>query len=210
MVTQSLPDADAGEPKTAATRYGAARERAILGAVVDLLGEVGYEALTIDAVAARAHASKTTIYGRWQGKPELVRAAAAELVGRGARVGQGADGLRDDLLAAMHELRSRITPEFIAMMRGLVHAMSGDDELARLLRPVVDGEVASREIVKRAVARGELPGDSQGRAAALIHEVIEGQIVRRLFITGEPLDDRFARHVVDDMLIPLLDPVVAK
>jgi AcrR family transcriptional regulator len=52
-----------------------ARERAILSVVIGLLGEAGYEAMTIDAVAARAHASKTTIYRRWAGKAELVRAA---------------------------------------------------------------------------------------------------------------------------------------
>ena len=38
------------------------RERAILSAVIGLLAESGYEAMTMDAVAARAHASKTTIY----------------------------------------------------------------------------------------------------------------------------------------------------
>jgi AcrR family transcriptional regulator len=41
---------------------GVPRERAILAAVIGLLGEAGYEAMTMDAVAARAHASKTTIY----------------------------------------------------------------------------------------------------------------------------------------------------
>jgi AcrR family transcriptional regulator len=187
-------------------RYGPAREQAILDATVDLLREVGYEALTIDAVAAGAHASKTTIYGRWQDKAALVRAAVSEVVGRGARPGRDTACLRDDLLAAMNELRSYITPGFIAMMRGLVHAMSVDQELAGLLRPVFDDEAVSREIVKRAVRRGELPGGSQRRAATLIHEVIEGQIVRRLFISGEPLDARFVRHVIDDMLMPLLNP----
>ena len=47
----------------------------ILAAVIELLGELGYEGMTMDAVAARAHASKTTIYTRWPGKPQLVRAA---------------------------------------------------------------------------------------------------------------------------------------
>ena len=59
---------------------GEARESAILSAVIGLLGELGYEAMTMDAVAARAHASKTTIYKRWPGKPQLVR-AAQHLVG---------------------------------------------------------------------------------------------------------------------------------
>lgn len=206
MLTASVPHRDPEEAKTAATRYGAAREQVILDAVVDLLGEVGYEALTIDAVAARAHASKTTIYGRWRGKAELVRGAVSGVVGHGARAGRDAVGLRDDLLGALGELPLYLTPQFVAMMRGLVHAMSVDPELAGLLRPVFDDEAASREIVKRAVARGELARGSQRRAAALIHEVIEGQILRRLFISTEPLDERFARHVVDEILMPLLNP----
>ena len=49
--------------------------RNLLAAVIGLLGESGYEAMTMDAVAARAHASKATIYRRWPGKAELVRAA---------------------------------------------------------------------------------------------------------------------------------------
>ena len=206
MLTAGPPHEDHRESKTAATRYGAAREQAILDAVIDLLGEVGYEALTIDAVAARAHASKTTIYGRWNGKAALVRAAVSEVVGHSAPAERDSAGLRDDLLAAMGELRASITPEFIAMMRGLVHAMSVDQELAGLLQPVFDDEISSREIVERAVGRGELHRAGQQRIAALIHEVIEGQILRRLFISGQPLDDRFARHVVDDMLMPLLKP----
>jgi AcrR family transcriptional regulator len=198
------------ETRTAAIRYGPAREKAILEAVVELLGEVGYEALTIDAVAARAHASKTTIYGRWQGKAALVRAAVSEIVRPGARRGRDRAGLRDDLIAAISELRSYITPEFIAVMRGLVHAMSTDRELTELLAPVFDDEAVSLEIVKRAISRGELPRGSQRRTAALVHEVIEGQVIRRLFITRKPLDDRFAQHVVDDMLMPLLIPAITK
>src|SRR5579863_5183615 len=49
-----------------------AREQAILDAAIDLLAEVGYEAMSIEAVAVRAKSSKATIYRRWPGKAELV------------------------------------------------------------------------------------------------------------------------------------------
>src|SRR6476661_2247849 len=45
---------------------------AVLAAAADLLGETGYRALTMDAVAARAGTSKTAIYRRWDGKTSLV------------------------------------------------------------------------------------------------------------------------------------------
>ncbi len=46
-------------------RRAQAREDAILLAAMSLLGEVGYDRMTIDAVAERARASKATIYRRW-------------------------------------------------------------------------------------------------------------------------------------------------
>ena len=50
----------------------------MLGATADLLAEVGYEALTFEAVAQRAGVHKTTVYRRWPTKPDLVADAARE------------------------------------------------------------------------------------------------------------------------------------
>ena len=52
-------------PPVSARSRGASRAAAILDATLQLLGEGGYDQLTIDAVAARAGSSKTTIYRRW-------------------------------------------------------------------------------------------------------------------------------------------------
>ena len=48
------------------------RDMILRDAALVLLAEVGYDRLTMDAVAARARAGKTTIYRRWPGKAELV------------------------------------------------------------------------------------------------------------------------------------------
>jgi AcrR family transcriptional regulator len=182
---------------------GVPRERAILAAVIDLLGEAGYEAMTMDAVAARAHASKTTIYRRWPGKPELVRAAVDAYIA--GRVLRSADtgSLRGDLLSVLGAMRGHLTPEFMAMMSGLVHAMRADAELAGSLRSMFDEDSVSAELVARAVARGELPAGEAARLARLVHEVVEAQVFRRMAAGGE-LDERFAQHVVDDIVLPLL------
>src|SRR4029453_14587855 len=66
----SAPDTGAArDPRVERSR------RVILGAVLDELGEVGYGALTIEAVAARAGVGKSTIYRHWPGKLELVEDA---------------------------------------------------------------------------------------------------------------------------------------
>ena len=182
---------------------GEPRERAILSAVIGLLGEAGYEAMTMDAVAARAHASKTTIYRRWPGKAELVRAAVdAHIAGR-VPAGRDTDSLRGDFLAVLRAMRDHLTPEFLAMMSGLVHAMRTDGELAASLRSLVDQDEVAEQIIARAVQRGELPALAARRQARLVHEVIEAQIFRQMMIAGD-LDDTFARHVVDDIVLPLL------
>ena len=48
------------------------REQEILLATLDVLVDVGYDRLTMDAVASRAKASKATLYRRWHSKAELV------------------------------------------------------------------------------------------------------------------------------------------
>jgi AcrR family transcriptional regulator len=200
--------ADGDEPQG----RGRSREQAILAAVVGLLGESGYEAMTMDAVAARAHASKATIYRRWPAKPELVRAAVTAFIAR--RVlnspdavtdagGTDAGTLRGDLLAVMRAIRGHLTPEFMDMMSGLVHAMKSDPELAGELRALVSQDLVAEQVIDRAVARGELPADAAGKLAPLVHEVIEAQVFRQM-MTGSELDDAFARHAVDDIVLPLL------
>jgi AcrR family transcriptional regulator len=183
---------------------GRAREQAVLSAVVELLGELGYEAMTMDAVAARARASKATIYKRWRGKPELVRAAVGAVIA--SRVPAAADtgSLRGDLMTVMRALEGHLTTDFLAMMSGLVHAMRQDPALAEALRThLTDDAPAARLIIGRAVARGELRGGAEAELAALAHEVIEAHLFR-LMAVGGSLDEAFAAHVVDDLLIPVL------
>lgn len=184
------------------------RERAILAAVIGLLGEAGYEAMTMDAVAARAHASKATIYRRWPGKAELVRAAVdAHIAGR-LPGDQDTGSLRGDLLAVLQAMRSHLTPEFMAMMSGLVHVMRADPDLAASLRSLIDQDAVAEQIIGRAARRGELPAAAEQTLARLVHEVIEALLVRRLMMSAE-LDTAFARHAVDDIILPLLAGTIA-
>jgi len=173
--------------------------------VIELLGEAGYEAMTMDAVAARAHASKTTIYRRWPGKPVLVRAAVDEyLAGRLLRAAD-TGSLRGDLLAVMRAMPGHLTDEFLALMSGLTHALRQDPELAQVLRAHLIGQVPVAEvIIGRAAARGEVPARAPADLARLAHEVIEAQLFRQM-MTGGPLDGAFAEHVVDDLVLPVLD-----
>src|SRR5690349_18299552 len=65
------PTAAAHEAQTR-PRVEGEREQEILDSTIDILSEVGYDRLTMDAVATRAKASKATLYRRWNGKAQLV------------------------------------------------------------------------------------------------------------------------------------------
>jgi AcrR family transcriptional regulator len=175
-----------------------------LSAVIELLAEAGYEALTMDAVAARARASKTTIYKRWRGKPELVSAAVDTLVAGRLPADTDTGSLRGDLLAVVLAMSGHLTSDFLAMMSGLIEAMRRDPALAGVLRAhLMDDAPAARLIIGRAVARGELRSGAEVELAALAHEVIEAQLFRQMAV-GAPFDDAFAAHLVDDLLMPVL------
>ncbi|HEU5392952.1 MAG TPA: TetR/AcrR family transcriptional regulator [Streptosporangiaceae bacterium] len=183
---------------------GEERERAILAAVVELLGEAGYEAMTMDAVAARAHASKTTIYRRWPGKPELVKAAVDGYVAGRLPISADTGSLRGDLMAVMRAMRGHLTDEFLAMMSGLLHAMRTDPELAVVLRShLAEDYSAALPIIRRAADRGEVPAGAEETLARTTHELIEAQLFRQMAL-GAPFDEQFSRHVVDDLVLPVL------
>ncbi|MCG8363904.1 MAG: TetR/AcrR family transcriptional regulator, partial [Pseudanabaenales cyanobacterium] len=55
-----------GRPRSAQSH------QAMLQAALELLAEVGFEAMSIEAIAARAGIGKTTIYRRYSAKEELV------------------------------------------------------------------------------------------------------------------------------------------
>lgn len=51
------------------------RAQEFYAAVLDMLRESGYEALTMEGVASRTRCGKSTLYRQWGSKPELVVAA---------------------------------------------------------------------------------------------------------------------------------------
>ena len=182
---------------------GEVREEAILRATLELLAEVGYDQLTIDGVAARAHCSKATIYRRWQGKAELVITAVRRHSAPPPQPAPGTGSLREDLLAALEAMRSSLAGQDTALLLGLMTAMRHDRELAAVVREqVVDNK---REVfgaaMARAVARGELPA---GAGHTLLAEISSAMLLSRQLVTGGPLDAAFAQELVDDVLLPLL------
>lgn len=184
-----------------AGRLDAERHLAILRAAYELLGETGYQGLRVDAVAARARASKATLYRHWPTKAGLV----ADAVRNCKSVEDAAPdtgSLRGDLVAWFSLIAESISGEEGPLMAGLFMAMRHDPELAAELRSMRDSKTPVAEaICARAEHRGELrPGYNPG----LIDEIVPGQLFMHSFARGGPLDAQFIEHIVDDIILPLL------
>jgi AcrR family transcriptional regulator len=183
------------------TRLGDDREFEILQATYSLLSEVGYEGLRFDAVAARAKASKATLYRHWPGKAQLVADAVRVCKVSGHDV-PDTGTVRGDLVAFLLLMASSMADEDGPLFAGLVMAMHNDPEFAAEMRELQQTKRSTASVIHaRAVSRGEL---SAGSDPLLIDEIAPAMMFMHRFARGEPLDGPFIDHLVDDVLMPLL------
>ncbi|MBB5911469.1 AcrR family transcriptional regulator [Nocardia transvalensis] len=155
-----------------------ARIRAqVLDAVSAELTESGYDALTVDTVAARAGVHRATVYRRWRDVGGLladVVDAAGDLDWHPADTGS----LRGDLAALNEEIQQSLL-ERPSIAAALIAVSFRSDEAARALRRLWEGRYADCEIVvERAIGRGEIPPGTDARAlliaatAPLYHQLV--------------------------------------
>ena len=192
-----LSDDDAPEPRrTEGVRSGGRSARvvdAVLRATVEELGTVGYTALRVEEVANRSGVNKTSIYRRWPTKVDLV-AAALENHSRSTEI-PDTGSFREDLREIGRlNVRKMETP----LGRGLVRMMQmerGQPDLDAVIRTMRNEHIRARSVVvERAIARGEVPPDTDPLVVA---ELVGAPIAARLLHHGVAVDERFIETVVD-------------
>ncbi|WP_283136338.1 TetR/AcrR family transcriptional regulator [Rhizohabitans arisaemae] len=181
-------------------RGGPARETELLQATLDVLRETGYDRLTVDAVVARARASKQTVYRRWPSKADLVVAAFTDAV---SAVPEPPDtgSLRDDLIALLDDLLRELA-HLGDVISGLVGELRRNPDLAAAMG---EGYISTRRtmlttVFERALARGELAADAD---VDLLWQLGPATIFFRALISGEPVDREVTRRLVDHVIVPL-------
>lgn len=123
--------------------------RAILDAVLDLVAEHGsIGAVSVDAVAARSGASKTTIYRRWSSKEELIAAAVDGIKSQPALDLPHAS-VRDDLVRLGRSFRTSLPEKERAVLRSIMFEAQDNPRL----REAQDKYLVRRRDAGRAVFR---------------------------------------------------------
>lgn len=188
------------------SRLSAERQGEILDAVIDLLRRVGYEALTMDAVAADAHTSKATIYRQWGGRPGLV-VAALEHYHPHPATDIDTGSLRGDLVARIAVVDEKSAAD-IELIGGLVRAVFVDQELRDILRTqLLDPGLALLDLIfDRAIARGEMRADCPARP--YIGHLIAAFGLAHPLLRGGPATPADLISLIDDVVVPALSTSV--
>lgn len=176
-------------------------------AAVALFGEVGWSGFTVDAVARRAGVGKASIYLRWPTKEALL-AAALEL-----------------RMATIEEIDTGSTrTDLVTLTRQLLGLYLGSSGRAAM-RLTLDGDkipeirtrhdvlarsqiLAARAIVRRGIARGELPASTS--VTVLLDTLCGGAMMHAMSTPPELRDrvaagaDAYAEELVDFVAGPLL------
>jgi AcrR family transcriptional regulator len=170
--------------------------RAILEATLELIGDVGYDRLSVARVAQRSGVGKATIYRHWSSKLPLVIEAFSGLPTLSV---PDTGNLVDDLIELLRQFAEILKRTPLGrVLPVLAGECAHDPELSALLAPqIADRRAPLVCVLERAVSRSELPPDLDLEAAV---DMIMGPIVTRIFFTGVEIEPENVRPFVEASL----------
>ncbi len=190
---------DAGETSARAGRPRDPRlDEAVVAATLQLLAEEGYAQLTVERIAARAGVGKASLYRRWPDKVSIVLEAVSRNPERPSAPDTGS--LRGDALTYLRTLVRYRSLHFDAISaisgEALCNDQFGDAFRAGMTEPIIAG---MREILERAIERGELPPETD---VALLSSVPPALLQAQRLVAGRHPDEAFAERIVDQFFSP--------
>jgi AcrR family transcriptional regulator len=171
---------------------------AVLAAAIELVEELGYQAVTIERIANRADVAKSTIYRWWKSKAPLVMDAYRTAVEQ--RMPEPDTGsLAGDLTAfatALYGVTAH--PLRVRTLRGLMAEAQLDPAFAESFREWVESRRAVvLALLTRGMQRGELPPAADLDAAT---DQLFGLFWYRLLVGHQPLEPAQAAGHIDQLL----------
>lgn len=180
-------------------RRGATLEKAILDAAWDELAERGWGRFSIEGVAVRAGTAKTVLYRRWDNRVQLAQQVLQQRASRMYMSDSAAGaGLREELLRFVRDMSELLRGPFGEAVRGVISEGDPSTQSSLFAGAVVVTRVD--EIIGRARARGDLPGDPDPLTANLGHAIVMSEFLH----TASPPPDEGLVALVDTVWLPAL------
>src|SRR5215470_2166867 len=171
-------------------------KKAVLAATYELLTRSGLSGVSVDEVSRRSGVAKTTIYRHWPSRENLLMDACSQLSSRPQIPDTGK--LKLDLETLVTGAALRLQQPWSTIMPSIIDAAERDKNLAKLQSQIhsqMRGAFVS--VIERGKERGELPASQDARdfVASIL-----GPLFYRRFFSREPLDEAFAKSVVERAL----------
>lgn len=186
------------EPTTRGRPRDPQVDRAILDAAVELLHEGGLEAMSVEAVAARAGVSRASVYRRYTNRVDLMEAvfnAAAAAKPEPPDTGS----VRTDMVQLIHRLRAvLLESDTGGMLPAMMSAALENPEVREALERFTSARRAPTvEILRRGIERGELRAETD---PDLLADMLVGAVIYRILMRNVTIGDQRAEHLVDLLL----------
>jgi AcrR family transcriptional regulator len=160
-----------------------------------LLGENGFEVVTVEAVALRAGVAKSTVYRRFPGKPELMLSVLQHSCQ--AKVDDVDTGsVTDDLVVVLESLHTALTTTDLGRaLPAVVSAAARYPEVEAAHAAFVSiRRQVSLAAVRRGIERGELAADLD---PDMLVDMVAGPVFHRVVINRRPVEDGWIRELVE-------------
>ncbi|GAA1520684.1 TetR/AcrR family transcriptional regulator [Dactylosporangium maewongense] len=200
MTTASV-DAVADQDRKGPGRPRSARaDEAIIEAVLDLLSAgQSADALSIEAVAAKAGVGKATIYRRWPNKEALLIDAVTTM--KGPVPEPAGVSVRDDLVALIAGMRTKRMHHYGKVTACLLPELVKGEEMHKVYQAgvVEPRRDVMRGVLRRGIESGELRADLDVELTLLM---LSGPAIAQNMLRWNPAvpDEGFAEHLVDAIL----------
>ena len=190
--TAQNPARGPGRPRSQAA------DDSIRRAALELLDGGGYQALTIEGVAALAGVGKATVYRRYRSKHELLR----DLVERFRELDlpvPDTGSVREDLcLIVRNGIELLTTSVWGRALPALVAEQTGDPELADVARAFWRSRKDAVGVVfDRGVARGDLRADLD---RDLAFDLVVSPMYFRFLVSSDEMPEDLAERIIDEVM----------
>ncbi|MDM8010878.1 MAG: TetR/AcrR family transcriptional regulator, partial [Parasphingorhabdus sp.] len=175
----------------------------ILQACWNELREVGYGALTLEAVAARAGTSRPVITRRWPSRSDLALAAIRDRLASHPLDVPDMGNVRDELICFLKQTVERGWPTalMIALQMGdyFRETHTTPHQLRKAIASADDGSIF--DILHRAVQRNEVDGR---KLTPTVVRLPRDLLFNNAMVTLQPTSEETIIDIIDNVFLPLI------
>jgi AcrR family transcriptional regulator len=197
MATPSKSERGRGRPRDEAAR------RRILQAALDLMEESAFTQMTMEAIAERAGASKTTVYRWWPNKAALAIEAFREAVAPELPL-RDTGSLRQDLTTQMQNFARVLSGRGGRMLRSFLVAARCDPEVAEAFRSLWSDprRAEAKQMLRQKQSNGQLRRDAD---LDLVLDSLYGPLYYRFLVKNELPSQKYAESLAALVIQGLVD-----